>query len=263
MRATTRSSVAARCRASTTSRTVGCLANRKPVIGSSGACSWSPRVRSTSRMVCAGTGPLRVQARPPSPSAMTMSRTTKAPMQARPPTRMRFISLPLHASERLGPDAEFLVRHHDLMEPTDEGSRAQIRRLVMMHDLDNLLKTLDHRFLEPRVHQREFVDTVQHLLPNGHGKGAVCHGFNARNHLPLGTDTNALFHQPKTYMRDVFDPFEIAYRHPTSVGIDVRDNDLAPLAQDGIPGRCRGTIGPLRDERRLDASGILGGHLGL
>src|SRR5262249_53382866 len=146
--------------------------------GSSGACSWSPRVRSTSRMVCAGTGPLRVQAKPPSPSAMTMSRTTRAPMQARPPTRIRFIFLPLRdesprqtggatsRAQHLGPDAEFLVRHRDLMEPTDEGSRAQIRRLVMMHDFDNLLKALDHRFLEPRVHQRQFVDAVQHLLPN-------------------------------------------------------------------------------------------------
>jgi hypothetical protein len=83
--------------------------------------------------------------------------------------------------------------------------------------------------------ERQFVDTVQHLLSNRHGKGTIRYGFNASNHLPLGTNTNALFHQPKTHMRDVFDPFEIAHRHPTGIGIDVRDNDLPPLAQDGIP----------------------------
>src|SRR5262245_21417588 len=230
MRATTRSSVAARCRASTTSRTVRCLANRKLVTGSSGACSWSPRVRSTSRIVCAGTVPVRVQTSPPSPRAMIMSRTTRAPMQARPPTRMRFISIPLYAPEHLGPDAEFLVCYHDLMEPTDEGSRAQIRRLVMVHALDNLPETLDHRFLEPRVHQRQFVDAVQHLVPNRRGKGTIRHSFNTSNHLPLGTNTNALLHQPKTYVREVFDPFEIAHRYPTGVGIDIGDNDLSPLA---------------------------------
>ena len=102
---------------------------------------------------------------------------------------------------------------------------------------------------------------MQHLVPNRDRKGAIRHGFNASNHLPLGTDTNAFFHQPKTHVREVFDPFEIAHRHPTGVGIDVRDNDLAPLAQDGIPCRCRGTIGPLRDERRFDASGILSSNL--
>src|SRR5678816_2281675 len=123
-------------------------------------------------------------------------------------------------AQPLGPDAEFLVCHHDLMEPADEGSRAQIRRLVMLHDLDNLLKTLNHRFLEPRVHQRQFVDAVQHLLPNRRGKGTIRHSFNASNHLSLGTDTNTLFHQPKTYVRDIFDPFEIAHRHSTGIGID-------------------------------------------
>src|SRR4029450_5471308 len=183
-----------------------------------------------SRMVCAGTGPVRVQARPPSPSTMTMSRTTKAPMKAKPPTRIRFIFIPLPASEWLRPDAEFLVGHHDLMEPTDEGSRAQIRRLVMVHNLDNLLKALDHRFLESRVHQCQFVDAVQHLVPNRGRKGAIRHGFNARNHLPLGTNTNALFHQPKTNVRDIFDPFEIAHCPPTGVGINVWDNDFPPLA---------------------------------
>src|SRR4029450_1007413 len=155
-----------------------------------------------SRMVCAGTGPVRVQARPPSPSTMTMSRTTKAPMKAKPPTGIRFIFIPLPGSEWLAPAAEFLACHHNLMEPTDEGSRTQIRRLVVVHNLDNLLKALDHRLLEPRVHQRQFVDAVQHLVPNRGRKGAICHGFNASNHLPLGTNTNALFHQPKTDMRD-------------------------------------------------------------
>src|SRR5713101_5593256 len=195
IRAMTRSSVVARCRASTTSRTVGGLAHSQPVTGLSDACSWSPRVRSTSRMVFAGTVPLRAQTSPPSASPMSTTRTTRPPMQARPPTRMRCISLPSHASSRLWPDAERLICHDHFMESTDEGSRAEIRRLLLVHDLHNLLKTLDHGFLEARFHQLDFIDAVQDLLTKRRRKGLVRHRFDTAHHLTLGPDTNTLFHQ--------------------------------------------------------------------
>src|SRR5262249_24864622 len=116
------------------------------------------------------------------------------------------------------------------MEPTDESGRPQVWRLILVHNLNNLLKTLDHGLLETRVHQREFIDAVQHLLAYRRRKGALSHGFDAANHLALGANTNTFFHQPKTHMGEIFDPFEIAHGHTTGVGVDVGDNDRTALA---------------------------------
>src|SRR5262249_23529289 len=212
-----------------TSRTVGALASSTPLTGSFGTCSWSRRVRSTSRMALAGTTPVLDQARPPSPSAMTTIKTTRPPMKAKIPTRIRHIRVSLSR-----PDAEFLIGQHHAMEPTDESGRPKIGRLIVVHDLHNLLKTFDHGLLEARVHQFEFINAVQHLLAYRGRKGALSHGFDAGNHLAPVTNPDAFFHQPKTHVVQIFDPFEIAHRDTTGISVDVGDNHRATLAQDRV-----------------------------
>jgi hypothetical protein len=53
-----------------------------------------------------------------------------------------------HDDGALRPDTELLVSGDDLGQTTDKRRGAQVVSPILMHDVDNLSKGLDHRFLK-------------------------------------------------------------------------------------------------------------------